>query len=122
MGDHADDANEDYFPISGFQETGKFVSAHIYSPKDAEVTCYLCGEGGLNWAETDSGKWWLKDPEGEWHKCKEPERKPMPTPIRNKKLYHIYTTADGVKLFSDTKVQLCECTGSLHKLDFECDV
>lgn len=33
------------------------------------VTCRYCGKDGLNWSQTATGKWWLKNEAGEWHKC-----------------------------------------------------
>ena len=33
--------------------------------------CRNCGAGGLHWAKLDSGKFWLHDTNGTYHRCKQ---------------------------------------------------
>jgi hypothetical protein len=54
MGDMADLVMEDPF---GVREP-------VY------VACRRCGKRKLVWGKNSSGKWWLIEADGSWHKCK----------------------------------------------------
>jgi len=36
--------------------------------------CPKCSLEGLEWVKTKNNKWWLKNPEGEWHDCEEDKK------------------------------------------------
>lgn len=55
-------------------EAGARAAEGVASPqgnkgRDPMVACKRCGQDGLEWEQTEEGKWRLKDDQGNFHRC-----------------------------------------------------